>query len=141
MEKGKVLQDWMGRLSWKQQSVIISSLRGADTGYCPQIKKINKWMRGITQNNADISSQYMQEEKLPILENIEKEFEFCSVHYAIHFLQGLEIIGYNHPNDEISNMAKNYYYNLVEKVLHLNPETKEQLEERLEDKNFNKTNL
>jgi len=134
MERGKVLQDWMGRLSWKQQSVIISSLRGTDTGSCQQIKKINKWMRGITQNNADTSSPYMQEEKLPLLEDIEKEFEFCSVHYIIHFLQGLEIIGYNHPDTKIADIAKNYYYGLAQEVLNLNPETKGQLEERLRDK-------
>ena len=40
MEKGKVLQDWMGKLPWKQQSVILSSLRGPDNFRFPAIKKL-----------------------------------------------------------------------------------------------------
>jgi len=133
MERGKVLQDWMGALSWKQQSVILSSLRGFDTTHYPNLKKIGRWMRGVTQNNADISSPYMKDETLPSVEEIEKEAEFCTVHYLSHFLHGLEIIGYKHPNETISNLAQNYYLGLVDIVLHLNPETEDQLGTRLKD--------
>jgi len=134
MGQGKVLQDWMGELSWKQQSVVLSSLRGPDTSYSPNLKRINKWIRRVTQNNADTSSQYMSDEKLPSLEDIEREVEFSSVHYFSHLLQGLEIIGYKHPDTKTARIARDYYEGLVREVLHLNPETKSQLEERLKDK-------
>jgi hypothetical protein len=134
MGEGKVLLDWMGELPWKQQSVIISSLRGPDNHYCPNIKKITRWLRGITQNNADPSHSYMQREEMPTLDDIEKEFEFCSVHYAFHLLHGLEIIGYKHPDEEVAETARNYYHGLARGGLHLNPETSEQLDDRLKDK-------
>ncbi len=133
MGRGNVLQYWIEDLPWKQQSVILSSLRGPDTRYCSNLKKISKWMRRITQNNADISSPYMEDETLPSIEEIEKEAEFCTVHYLSHLLHGLEIIAYKHPNKTISNIAKNYYLGFVDKILHLNPETKDQLEGRLND--------
>lgn len=132
---GKVLQDWMGDLSWKQQSVIISSLRGPDTHYSPNLKKISKWIRRVTQNNADIRGDYMKKENLPRFEEIEKEAEFCSVHYFAHLLQGLEIVGYKHPDYKVSGIARRYYEQLADKLLHLTPETKESLEKRLRDIN------
>jgi len=136
MKRGKVIKDWMGILPWKQQSVVLSSLRGPDTTYHPNIKKINRWIRSITQNNADMSSHYMKKETLPSIEEIEKEAEFCTIHYLSHLLGGLEIIGYKHPDKTISNIAQKYYLSLVNRVLHLNPETKDQLENRLRDKNY-----
>jgi len=133
MSKGKVLQNWMEELSWKQQSTILSSLRGPDSYYSPNIKKISRWMRRITQNNADTSSPYMKNEELPCIRELKKDIEFCSVHYLIHLLQGLEIVGYNHPDNQVAETAMKYYNDLVNRVLHLNPETKEQLEYRLKD--------
>lgn len=134
MGQGKVLQDWMGELSWKQQSVVLSSLRGPDNSHSPHLKKIGRWLRRITQNNADISSNYMKDEELPTHKDIEREVEFSSVHYFSHLIQGLEIIGYNHPDTRIAETARDYYNSLVREVLHLNPETKSQLEDRLKDK-------
>jgi len=128
-----VILSWMGELTWKQQSVILSALRGPDNSYSPKIKKITKWLRRVTQNNADLSSSYMGQEKLPSISLIEKEFEFTTIHYAIHFLQTLEIIGYKHPDENVSNIAKGYYTLLVKNTLNLNPETESQLEKRLKD--------
>ena len=133
MGKGKVLLDWMEELTWKQQSVILSGLRGPDTPYCHNIKKIVRWLRGVTQNNADKSHSYMREENLPPLKEIEKEFEFTTVHYGMHLIHSLEIIGYKHPDKKISKISKDYYVGLTKYFLHLNPETKAQLEKRLKD--------
>ncbi len=128
-----VILGWLGDLSLKQQSVIISALRGPDTHYCPNLKKLTKWLRTITQNNADYRSSYMQQEEFPSIDNIEKELEYTTVHYSIHFLQALEIIGYKHPDSAISKKAGEYYENLVRGVLNLVPETKVDLENRLKD--------
>jgi hypothetical protein len=133
MVREKVLQDWMADLSWKQQSTLLSSLRGPDNYKTIYLKKINKWIRKITQNNADPSNNYMKQEELPDLEDICSEIEYCSLHYALHLLYGLEIISYKHPDKPISSKAE-YYYQGILKKFHLNPETKEQMEERLKDK-------
>ena len=133
MGKGKVLQDWMGELSWKKQSVILSSLRGPDNIRPPLTKKVNRRLRQITQNNADSSTEYMQHVDLPSVEDLCGELEYTTVHYFCHLMHAMGIIGYGHPDDEIKIKANNYYLGLV-RALHLNPETEEQLNKRLEDK-------
>ena len=132
MGDGKVQLEWMAALPWKQQSVILSALRGPDSHYCPHIKALTKWLRGITQNNADPDHKYMKQDPLPSLDDVDQELEYCTTHYALHLMHGLEIIGYKHPNPAIADVARNYYLGWVA-LQHLNPETLGQLEDRLKD--------
>src|SRR3989344_2196374 len=117
-----VLLEWMLTLTWKQQSVILSSLRGPDSNYYPNIKKLTKWLRAVIEHNADQKSSYMYQEELPCLDFLGKELEFTTVHYASHLLSSLEIIAYKHPNADIAKVARGYYGGLVKGVLNLNPE-------------------
>ena len=133
MGKGPVIQEWMSELPWKQQSVILSSLRGPDNIRPPLTKKVNRWLRGIIQNNADTSTEYMQDVELPSVENLCKELEYTTIHYFCHLMHATEIIGYHHPDEKVRKVAGDYYLGLVT-ALHLNPETKEQLDKRLEDR-------
>ncbi len=133
MGEGFVLQDWMAKLPWKQQSVIMSSFRGPDLSRPAAIKKLNRWVRTVTQNNADPSTDYMKKIVLPDIEDLKEEIGYCTMHYYTHFIHALEIIGYNHPDENVREIAKGYYLGLVD-FAHLNPETKEQLNKRLEDK-------
>jgi hypothetical protein len=133
-KNSKVLLDWMGEISWKEQSVVISSLRGPDNLYTPNIKKLIRWMRGATQNNADPKHSYMQIDELPSFEEIEHEIAFCSMHYVTHLLHGLEIIGYKHSDKSMAKIARNYYLEIVKEFFHLYPETEIQMDTRLQDK-------
>ncbi|MBS3089123.1 hypothetical protein J4402_05130 [Candidatus Pacearchaeota archaeon] len=128
-----VLKEWMAELPWKQQSVVLSSLRGPDTSRPASVKILNRWLRGITQNNADSSTDYMKNLAHPSVGDLQKDLEYCTMHYYCHLMHAMEIIGYNHPDKEIAETARGYYENMV-LFLHLNPETKEQLNKRLEDK-------
>lgn len=134
MDEEYVLLEWMKQLPLKQQSVLLSSLRGPDNANYPTIKKVTKWIRSIVQKNADPTKKYMHLEELPSFGELEKEIEFCSVHYAAHLLQALEIIGYEHPDKNTSSFAENYYKGFALQTFHLNPETREQLTKRLEDR-------
>lgn len=75
----------------------------------------------------------MQQEDMPSLKDIEKEFEFASVHYGFHLLHGLEIIGYKHPDPEVRAQASLYYVGLTKEVLHLEPESEDAMDNRLKD--------
>jgi hypothetical protein len=132
MSKGFVLQDWMAELPWKQQSVVLSSLRGPDLSRPVAVKKLNRWLRAVTQNNADPSTDYMKDIALPEIDDLEEELGYCTMHYFTHLLHALEIIGYKHPDNVIRDISNIYYKGLVN-FAHLNPETKEQLDTRLED--------
>lgn len=133
MHNRKVLQDWMGVLPWIQQGVILSSLRGPDDMYSPNTKNINRWIRGVTMENADPSNEYIGQENLPKISELFGELEYKTSHYLSHLMEALEIIGYKHLSEEIRKTANDYYLGLAS-LLHLNPETKEQLDRRLEDK-------
>ena len=133
MNNGLVLKEWMGKLSWKQQSVILSSLRGPDNSRPGSIKILTRWLREITQNNADPSTDYMTNLPHPSVDELHRDLEYCSMHYYAHLMHAMEIIGYNHPDQKIAELAIGYYKNMVE-FLHLNPETKEELNKRLADK-------
>jgi hypothetical protein len=129
----KVIQDWMANLSWKQQSVMLSALRGPDNFYSPEIKKLNHWVRSILQENADPSHTYMQPEVLPEYKLVAKDLEFVSVHYYSHLMWAFEIIGDYHPDPKTASSAEDYYFEMV-RALHLNVESKFQETVRLADK-------
>jgi hypothetical protein len=134
MSKGVVLQDWVGDLlTWKQQSTMFSALRGPDNLRCDNVKKVTRWLRGVTQKDADPSDDYMRKMELPSIEELNKELEFTSVHYFCHLMHVLEIIDYKHPEQGVRRTASDYYLGIVH-ALHLNQETFGQLEIRLKDK-------
>src|SRR3954469_5589558 len=58
-EHDHVVLPWLAVLPWKQQSIFFSSLRGPDRANVPAIKRTNRWMRSVAQNNADPSKGYM----------------------------------------------------------------------------------
>ncbi len=134
MAKGLVQLEWMAELGWKQQSVILSALRGPDNHHSPSIKKLSRWIRSITQNNADPAHSYMKSIDLPSLKEFEDEFYFASTHYSLHLLFALEIIGFKHPDPATAKIAMDYYLGLVAEVYHLKPESLTDLDERLQDK-------
>ncbi len=130
----KVLKDWVGLLSFKTQSVLVSAQRGPDTHFCTNIKSLTKWVRRTCQENADPSHSFMADVPLPSLDEIEYELEYCTLHFTFHFTYGLEIIAYKHPEAEIRKTAMYFYKGIIEEILHFNIETEEQMDGRLQDK-------
>jgi len=51
-------------------------------------------------------------------------------HYIMHLVHAAEVIGYNHPQDEIRGHFRSWYLLMCRK-LHVNPETEAQMNERL----------
>lgn len=129
-----VLRNWVQVLSWKQQSVLLSGLRGPDTIHCPNVKIITRWLRNVVQNNVDPTYSYMMISDLPGWGLLEKELEYCSVHYVHHLTQALMVMAHNCTMPE----AQKYAYWLVNRIaddlLHMTRETPEHFFVRLEDK-------
>lgn len=129
-----VLQDWLSDLSWKEQTVLISGIRGPDSAFCPRLKKVSRWMRSHTLQNADPNHTYMEVEDFPMPSELEDEFEFCTVHFATHFVYALEILGYLHPDKHVRTRAESLYCFFVTCVMHFQPETCDQMRRRLVDR-------
>jgi hypothetical protein len=128
-----VTLDWVQSLPHKMQSVLFSGLRGPDTGHYPNLKAVVRWLRPVTQHNADPTTDYMRNEEMPDWKALQKEIEFTSFHYFEHLALALEIIAYKHPDELKRNYAWFLYASMIE-LLHANPETEEQLDARLTPK-------
>lgn len=141
MEKIKskcVVQDWLlVNCSLKQQTVVLVALRGCD-GLIKgnPTKVLSRALRCVVLRNADKSTSFIYNEK--ITDKQIKEFinylDSLPVHYATHFAHGVEIVAYFHPDKEIRKMWSEIYF-IICRNFHMTPETKEENQERLKDKN------
>lgn len=129
-----VVQDWLQELPWKQQSILFSGLRGPDAPRVPEVKAVNRWMRTVTQHNADPSKDYMKRSGLPEPLQVCDELEFLPVHYVHHFADALAVIAYNHPDTGIAAYAARLHYRIAEELFHFQPEAPHVFKLRHRDK-------
>lgn len=137
-----VVRRWLSDCcTWKQQTVLLSALRGCDGR--PKSDPSNvfkKKMRFTLLKNADESTSFMESNDVMLNEKTKKEindfFTGCldsyPMHYFLHFLHAAEICAYKNPNGIVAEYWKYFYLCGVE-AMHLNPETQEQLDTRLSD--------
>lgn len=117
-----VTQRWVRKLPWKMQSILFSGLRGPDTGHHPAVKQVSKWMRAVSQENADPTKAYMNNITLPEVGELEKELEFCAAHYVHHFADALRVIAHGHPERRVRQQAFAYHLYVAEELFHFLPE-------------------
>lgn len=133
----QVVKDWVfdDRISWKQQTVLLSSLRGCDgqSKYDISKKFIRKIRKTILNNAAEDTTSFMRDDFT--LEEV-REFAEDSDKYPIHFVMHLchccEIVGFKHPDKEIKEWFLNAYLIIVD-ALHLCPEDERKCDYRLRD--------
>jgi hypothetical protein len=112
------------------QGTLLTGIRGNDLDYSPKMKPVVRWIRSNLLNNGNPENDFMEVGTLPAVEDFEDELEYMSVHYFRHLILTLEIIGYKHPDYDVSTIAMEYYLRLVN-WCHLAPESHEELNERL----------
>lgn len=117
-----VLQDWLRKVGWKQQSILFSGLRGPDKDGCPALKVVNRWMRTVTQHNADPSKPYMRAGELPDPYVVCEELEFLPCHYVHHLADALAVIAYGHPDAVVVQYAAEMHFRIAEELFHFVPE-------------------
>lgn len=130
-----VLQDWLDELSLKQQTVLLSALRGCDGVRKNDISKIvSRYLRSvILKNAATPTSSFMSTStKWEDIVAFRKDMDAYPTHYILHFIHAAEIIGYFHPDVEVSSFWLDAYYLFVD-AMHLNVESKEINQWRLRD--------
>lgn len=87
-----ILQPWVQELPLKKQSAVLSALRGPDHAFCREIKKVVKIIRAETQLDADPNSDYMKRKSPIDWKELERELEFCPLHYVAHLVESLAIL-------------------------------------------------
>lgn len=150
-----VIQDWVCELTFMKQSVLLTTIRGIDgvDKYHPS-KYLLRWFRrcillsafdnavlitpvdkrggSFTGPSCEEECNQWEDDMEKVIENYFKSVDTVPLHFHMHLLHAAEILGYDHPNERIRNWWYKLYYRMV-KELHLNVETKEQLNFRLGD--------
>ncbi len=128
MYKGFTEKDWVSKLPEGQKEIIRYSLGGPPTTIPTSMKITTKWMKDIA---LDYPKQNMGDFEHPPIEKFENDLRYCTVNYYSYLMQAMEIIGFKHPDEKVRDSALGYYAAMVE-FLHLNPETEEDMDRRLE---------
>lgn len=137
-EKKSVIQEWMNELSWKQQTVVLAALRGCDGVHKEDPSKfVHKYMRACVLENAgttntpfmkanynEYDDERLYNERFNRVKKFCRNIDAYPTHYILHFMHAAEIIGYNHPMENVARFWRETYLLFVN-AMHLQPETKE----------------
>lgn len=129
-----VLLNWVMNVPWKCQSILLSGLRGPDSCDWPKTKAVNRWLRTVSQNNADPSKDYMRQDSLPTCLELCDEIEWMSCHFVHHFADALRIVAIWHPDSDTRNKAWEYHLEIAEEIFHFIPESDKVFVHRHRDK-------
>lgn len=132
--KGYVLQPWCENIGWKMQSILQSGFLGPDRANVPNIKAVNRWLRSVSQHNADPSKDYMKKAPLPTYMELCDELEYCTCHYTHHMADALRVIAIYHTVPDVRDIAYTYHFRIAEELFHFRPESDVEFISRHRDK-------
>lgn len=153
-----VVQPWVETLTYMQQTVLLTAVRGPDGSpkYGPT-KMLLRWyrrciLRSSLEQGRTIATPYefgggsfmgpsyeptaFLHDWRPNLDGIVsqylRELDALPHHFQLHFMHAVEIVGYKHPDVDVRSWWHGCYLRLVHDM-HLWPETEKQLDRRLGD--------
>lgn len=156
----RVTMEWIDKLPMQQQSVLLLGLRGPDgltkhhrckpivRHYRACIIKAAYFGRSIskgavptdsfmsmevfyTTTEAGVTTS-ITEDWLRVCKLYFDGIDELPLHYHLHVMHGAEILGYKHPDKEIAACWYAFYLQCCD-AMHVNPETREQMDIRLGD--------
>lgn len=139
-----VLQNWVMELPLREQGTLLTAVRGCDLEPKQWIargvaessgRRLTAFIRFCFMVPADerevgIQGAFFQMRPPEIFKP--SEFGHLPEHWYAHVMHALEVIGYRHPEVGIAAKAEALYRAMAHN-LHLNPETKEQMIQRLSE--------
>ena len=132
MNDNSVLQNWVKVLPMKMQSTLLSSLKGGDGLSRNDISKsIIKAIRGTVVEQINADTFYLTTAvNMERVDTFIYDLDRYIIHFIGHLYQGIEVLAYKHPDEKVRDFWYIVYLKIVNKLC-LNPETEEQLDERL----------
>jgi hypothetical protein len=134
-----IIQDWVAELGLRHQGVLMTVIRGCDTApkddpsklltRCVRAEILNAHC-GDAQKCATFIQRVSDGELRIRFEAYRKNLDHYPHHFVMHMVHAIEIIGYCHP-DLNTRLTWSSYYLMLCRGLHVNPESKEQLDARL----------
>ncbi len=147
-----ILQDWVMELGLRHQGVLVSAIRGCDgVPKDDDSKGLIRALRceilnahcGDPVKAASFIEKVSQNELARRMTAVTANFDHYPVHFIQHLMAAAEIIGYYDGYCQGNGLMWLSFYELLCKKLHVNPETKEQCDKRLDadEKTFAKAEL
>ncbi len=133
-----VLQDWVMDLPLREQGTLLTAARGCDCTPKLPLDSVERQLvasiRCAFMSPADpreVDSEpgcFFQTE--PPLDWTPSIFGHYPLHWFAHVMHACEVISYRHPDNRLRVLFRQIYEGMA-RSLHLNPETKMQMIERL----------
>lgn len=132
-----VLQDWVMELPLRHQGTLIAGIRGCDivpkSPYNSIPRQLSAYLRYVVLVPADdreigVPGAFMQAN--PPYDWRGSDLGHLPEHFYSHLMHAYEIVGYEHPDEKVRKRCNFMYRTLVEN-LHLSPESREAMNERL----------
>lgn len=131
-----VLKQWVGDLGLRHQGVLVSAIRGCDN--VPRedpSKDVVRAYRGVILHSfSEEPSSFIE---YPNTNDLIRRFNVMAesidhypLHFLLHLLYAVEIVGYKHPKQEVRAVWFAFYASLCSKM-HLGFETEAELDNRL----------
>lgn len=138
-KKQSVIKEWVSELPFTQQALLMLALRGADG--MPKhntAKNVVHYLRDVILHAAypdyDGTPEGFMRADYENFGLVVKMFwgdtDAYPMHFLMHLIHAAEVVGYNHPNKTMRGQWL-AFYELACKNLHMNPESKRQLNSRL----------
>lgn len=136
---GSVLQDWVFKLGLRHQGVLLTAVRGPDTSPKEDAAKAlvrvyRSYILNCHCGDPAKAKSFIEavdaKELWARMNDFTKSFDHYPIHYVMHLIHASEIVAYKHP-DPAANAAWAVFYSTMCRKLHLNPETVDQLDQRL----------
>lgn len=134
-----VLRDWIDkRCTMQMQGTLLTAIRGPDNEAKESPSKpVVRALRCVLLQNARgfVAGDTFMGDGTGIIpvgayRNFFKSIDQYPFHWFMHFIHSAEIVGYKHPNPDIRKHWLGFYNKACD-ALHVNPETEDQLDERL----------
>jgi hypothetical protein len=135
-----ILQAWVTELGLRHQGVLLTAVRGCDTWskYSAE-KPLIREMRGLIlvafdPRELEFAEGFMTRFPNPngdnAFQSLLSNIDGLPVHYVMHVMHAVEILGFKHPDKEVRSAYQDRYARLAEKF-HLYPEDVYDMDERL----------
>lgn len=146
-----VLQDWVMELPLREQGTLLTGIRGCDLAPKNPISNVERYgcstgedtaERGLTAflrwcvmnpadvREVDIPGAFFQSK--PPCNWKPSQFGHFPQHWYSHLMHCFEVVGYRHPDEDTATHAQEIYLRMV-KNMHLNPESRDGMIERLSE--------
>ena len=137
---GSILKTWVTTLGLRYQGVLVSAVRGCDVAPRHGTGKVlQRIYRGEILNahcgEAAKAKTYILDADIPTVKREAEAFledmDHLPLHYVMHLVHAVEILGYFHPDLVRRDVWHSFYLQACKKM-HVRPESIGDLRERLE---------